>query len=79
MDSDDRTLVHEGGAAPPQGGTPTSAFVPVIAAAAAGAPSVPATPIAFALKVRLSNGVEFNVSTLVQMFGRLPCSGSTTN
>jgi transposase len=69
-----------------QGEVPAPAFVPVVAAAAA-APSIPPAPIAFALHVRLPNGVEFNLGQagidalgmLVQMFGRLPCSGSTTN
>jgi len=68
------------------GEVPAPAFVPVVASAAA-APSIPSAPIAFALHVRLPNGVEFNLGhagidelgTLVQMFGRLPCSGSTTN
>lgn len=86
VDSGDGVRVRDGVPVAPQGGTPTSAFVPVVAAAAA-APPVPATPIAFALNVRLPNGVEFNLgqagidelSTLVQMFRRLPCSGSTTN
>lgn len=67
-----------------QGEVPAPAFVPVVAAAAA-APPIPPAPIAFALHVRLPNGVEFNLGqagidelgTLVQMFGRLPCSGST--
>ncbi|MBN3793163.1 IS66 family insertion sequence hypothetical protein [Burkholderia sp. Bp8963] len=92
--SDGAVVVDSGGDAPVrdgvpvviQGETPATAFVPVVAAAAA-TPSVTATPIAFALKVRLPNGVEFNLgqagidelSTLVQMFGRLPCSGSTTS
>ncbi len=87
VDSGDGVRVRDGVPEAPQGGTPTSAFVPVVAAAVAAAPSVPATPIAFALNVRLPNGVEFNLgqagidelSTLVQMFGRLPCSGSTMN
>jgi transposase len=68
-----------------QGEVPAPAFVPVVAVAAAAPSSQPA-PIAFALHVRLPNGVEFDLgqagidelSTLVQMFGRLPCSGSTT-
>lgn len=86
VDSGDGVRVCAGVPVAPQGETSTPAFVPVVAAAAA-APSVPSNPIAFALNVRLPNGVEFNLgqagidelSTLVQMFGRLPCSGSTTN
>jgi transposase len=68
-----------------QAEAPAPAFVPVVATAAT-ATLAPAS-IAFALRVRLPNGVEFNLGqasidelgTLVQMFGRLPCSGSTTN
>ena len=86
VDSGDGVRVRDGVPVAPQGETSTPAFVPVVAAAAV-APSVPSNPIAFALNVRLPNGVEFNLgqagidelSTLVQMFGRLPCSGSTTN
>ncbi|KGC96506.1 transposase IS3/IS911 family protein [Burkholderia pseudomallei] len=41
--------------------------------------------MALSLHVRLSNGVEFDLgeasvnelATAIQMFGRLPCSGST--
>lgn len=67
-----------------------SAFVPVVsnAASPAGPPPEPSPPICamtFSLHVRLSNGVEFDpgkatideLSTVVQMLGRLPCSGST--
>jgi transposase len=66
----------------------TSAFVPVVST-----PSVPplplvltaTAPITLSLHVRLSNGVELDLSaasidelsTVVQMFGRMPCSGST--
>lgn len=86
VDSGDGVRVRDSVPVALQGERPTPAFVPVVAAAAA-APSVPPTSIAFALNVRLPNGVEFNLgqagidelSTLVQMFGRLPCSGSTTN
>ena len=65
-----------------------SAFVPVVST-----PSVPplplvltaTAPITLSLHVRLSNGVELalsaasiaELSTVVQMFGRMPCSGST--
>jgi transposase len=86
VDPGDGVQVHDGVPATVHSEVPAPAFVPVVAAAAA-APSVPPAPIAFALRVRLPNGVEFNLgqagidelSTLVQMFGRLPCSGSTTN
>ena len=72
-------------------GVLASSFVPLVAAAPN--PPVeghepqpePATPIAIALQVRLPNGVEFDLrqagleelTTVVQMLGRLPCSGST--
>ncbi len=43
--------------------------------------------MALSLHVRLSNGVEFDLgeasvdelATVIQMLGRLPCSGSTKN
>jgi transposase len=67
-----------------------SAFVPVVAAAPtpASVPCVPRAPASFmtvALHVRLTNGVEFDLgeanveelTAIVQMLGRLPCSGST--
>src|ERR1700682_999016 len=55
-----------------------SEFVPVVTAP-------PASAMMLSLHVRLSNGVEFDfgnasideLSTVVQMLGRLPCSGST--
>ncbi|WP_442857144.1 IS66-like element accessory protein TnpA [Burkholderia sp. TSV86] len=63
-----------------------SAFVPVMPAPPQ--PSPPRSPeslMAIALHVRLPNGVEFDLGkasldelvTIVQMLGRLPCSGST--
>jgi transposase len=67
-----------------------SAFVPVVAAAStpAAVPCVPrasASLMTVALHVRLTNGVEFDLgeanveelTAIVQMLGRLPCSGST--
>jgi len=62
-----------------------SEFVPVVTAP----PALPSAPqpssMMLSLHVRLSNGVEFDfgkasideLSTVVQMLGRLPCSGST--
>lgn len=64
------------------------AFVPVVSTPSA--PPLPlayaATPVTLSLRVRLSNGVELDLSaasidelgTVIQMFGRMPCSGSTT-
>lgn len=63
-----------------------SAFVPVMSAPQQ--PSPPRSPellMAIAVHVRLPNGVEFDLgkasldelATIVQMLGRLPCSGST--
>ncbi|APR34335.1 transposase [Paraburkholderia sp. SOS3] len=66
------------------------AFVPVVTTAPAP-PTVPCVPRAssqsmtVALHVRLTNGVEFDLgeanveelTAIVQMLGRLPCSGST--
>lgn len=63
-----------------------SAFIPVVAAAAVCEPApVPTRPMTIALHVRLPNGVQFDLgeaqlgelSTIIQMLGRLPCSGST--
>jgi len=63
------------------------AFVPVVATPApcadASAATLPAS-MSVALHVRLPNGVEFDLGeanleqlgTVVQMFGRMPCSGS---
>ena len=85
VDSGGAAQVSDGVPVATQAEAPAPAFVPVVATAAS-APLPPAS-IAFALRVRLPNGVEFNLgqasidelSTLVQMFGRLPCSGSTTS
>jgi transposase len=66
------------------------AFVP-IASISALPPALPPDPppleksMALSLHVRLSNGVEFDLgeggvdelATVIQMLGRLPCSGST--
>lgn len=62
------------------------AFVPVISAPVS--PSTPSNPVpsmTLALHVRLPNGVELNfgeagveeITTIVQVLGRLPCSGLT--
>jgi transposase len=66
-----------------------SAFVPVVSAPAV--PTMPWPPppsMALELRVRLANGVELELgqaiasidelATLVQILGRMPCSGSTT-
>lgn len=67
------------------------AFVPVVAAPSKPVAKLadealrPAVAIAVALHVRLPNGVEFDLgqagleelTTVVQILGRLPCSGST--
>ncbi|WP_104013522.1 transposase [Burkholderia anthinoferrum] len=70
------------------------AFVPVVTApspstVAAVSPVLPpdTSLMALSLHVRLSNGVEFDLgeasvdelATVIQMLGRLPCSGSTKN
>lgn len=64
-----------------------AAFVPVVAAPAVLATSPqPKAMAAAALHVRLPNGVEFDLgeahieqlATIIQMLGRMPCSGSTT-
>lgn len=63
-----------------------SAFVPVVSAPPPPLPPALAVPsMTLSLHVRLSNGVELDLSaasideltTVVQMFGRMPCSGST--
>ncbi|KVN06237.1 MULTISPECIES: transposase [unclassified Burkholderia] len=59
------------------------AFIPVVAAAAQ--PVTPEAKLSLSLNVRLPNGVELKlgeagleeITTLIQMLGRLPCSGST--
>jgi transposase len=69
--------------------SPPSAFVPVVPAppvplSVHPAP-LPPSSMTLALHVRLSNGVEFDLgdasidelATVVQMLGRMPCSGST--
>lgn len=67
----------------------SAAFVPIVAASPAPAAASSARPtspcVTLALHVRLPNGVQFDLaqanlealSSLVQMLGRLPCSGST--
>jgi transposase len=61
------------------------AFMPVVVAEATLPPSQPScASMVIALHVRLPNGVEFDLgdaridelATVVQMLGRLPCSGS---
>jgi len=70
--------------------SPPSPFVPVVSALPA-VPSISPAPwaskpsMAVGLHVRLPNGVEFDfgeanleeLTTIVQMLGRMPCSGST--
>ncbi|MGH1512307.1 hypothetical protein [Ralstonia solanacearum] len=64
----------------------TAAFVPVVTAPAPQTTSLQPKAMTIALHVRLANGVEFDLSeasieamaTIVQMLGRMPCSGSTT-
>ncbi|WP_179949210.1 MULTISPECIES: transposase [unclassified Burkholderia] len=66
------------------------AFVPVVSVttprmALSPKPLPPASSMALSLHVRLSNGVEFDLgeasidelTTVIHMLGRLPCSGST--
>lgn len=67
--------------------TTPSAFVPVVSVPSAPT-SKPPSSMMLTLHVRLSNGVELELggaiatigelTTLVQILGRLPCSGSTT-
>ncbi|WGS40333.1 transposase [Burkholderia sp. JSH-S8] len=64
-----------------------SAFVPVVPAPSLTSPTPPSASMTLALHVRLSNGVELELgkaiatvdelTTLVQILGRMPCSGST--
>ncbi|HEM7842290.1 TPA: IS66 family insertion sequence element accessory protein TnpB, partial [Burkholderia multivorans] len=64
------------------------AFVPVVSVPPAPTPTPPSPSMTLALHVRLSNGVELELgkaiatidelTTLVQIMGRMPCSGSTT-
>nr|WP_186032341.1 transposase [Burkholderia gladioli] len=70
---------------------PEPAFIPVVAASKTPVTmsvqneARPAMTMAIALHVRLPNGVEFDLgeasadelATVIQMLGRLPCSGST--
>ncbi|MFX1739925.1 transposase [Paraburkholderia sp. A1RI_3L] len=68
--------------------TTPSPFVPVVPVAPAPTPTSPMPSMTLALHVRLSNGVELELgqsiatidelTTLVQILGRMPCSGSTT-
>ncbi|WP_199545256.1 transposase [Paraburkholderia kururiensis] len=72
------------------GGTATpAAFVPVVSVPPAPTTSIPPSPsMALEVHVRLSNGVELELgkaiatidelATLIQILGRMPCSGSTT-
>jgi len=62
------------------------AFMPVVSAPLhSPPPRLPESLMAIALHVRLPNGVEFDLgeasldelTAIVQMLGRLPCSGST--
>ncbi|MGU7776402.1 transposase [Burkholderia sp. MR1-5-21] len=66
---------------------PPSAFVPVVSAPSLTSPTPPSASMTLALHVRLSNGVELELgkaiatvdelTTLVQILGRMPCSDST--
>jgi transposase len=68
--------------------TERPAFVPIVAAASATVSPSPPLSMTLALQVRLSNGVVLELgqavasieelTTLIQIMGRLPCSGSTT-
>ncbi|VVE59309.1 transposase [Pandoraea iniqua] len=68
--------------------SPQPAFVPVVAAPPSTVSTQSLPSMTLALQVRLSNGVELELgkaiatidelTTLVQILGRLPCSGSTT-
>ncbi|MEI7298715.1 IS66 family insertion sequence element accessory protein TnpB, partial [Paraburkholderia tropica] len=63
------------------------AFVPVVSIPTAPVPTPPHSTMALARHVRLANGVELEMgkaiatidelTTLVQILGRMPCSGST--
>jgi transposase len=64
-----------------------AAFVPVVSIQTAPVPTPPPSSMALALHVRLANGVELEMgkaiatidelTTLIQILGRMPCSGST--
>ncbi|TWC56954.1 MULTISPECIES: IS66-like element accessory protein TnpA [Burkholderia] len=68
------------------GAAPPPAFVPVVPVPPASKP--PSPSMTLTLHVHLSNGVELELgsaiatidelTTLVQILGRMPCSGSTT-
>ncbi|MDF3881270.1 transposase [Cupriavidus basilensis] len=70
---------------PPAVTPPHDAFIPVVAEVVTPPSQPSCPPMAIALHVRLPNGVEFDLckagidelTTVVQMLGRLPCSGST--
>lgn len=78
--------VQEGGADTIELSPSRDAFVPVVAEPTSPAGRPPCVGMAITLHVRLPNGVEFDLgqanldelATIVQMLGRLPCSGSTT-
>ena len=67
--------------------TTPSAFVPIVSVPLAPAPTSPSPSMTLSLHVRLSNGVELELgkaiatidelTTMVQILGRMPCSGST--
>jgi transposase len=69
-------------------GSSAAPFVPVVAATTTPLASPPSESMTLGLHVRLSNGVELELgkaiatieelTTLIQILGRLPCSGSTT-
>ncbi|PCE27063.1 transposase [Paraburkholderia acidicola] len=64
-----------------------STFVPVVSMPPVPVPTLASPSMTLALQVRLSNGVELELggaittidelTTMVQILGRLPCSGST--
>ncbi|WP_231957603.1 hypothetical protein [Paraburkholderia tropica] len=70
-------------------GSSAAPFVPVVAATTTPLASPPSESMTLALHVRLSNGVELELgkaiatidelTTLIQILGRMPCSGSTKN
>lgn len=64
-----------------------TAFVPVVASAPPALPAASPLSMTLALQVRLANGVELELggaiasidelTTMIQILGRMPCSGST--
>lgn len=72
---------------PPAVTPPHDAFIPVVAEVVTSPSQPSCAPLAIALHVRLPNGLEFKLgkagidelTTVVQMLGRLPCSGSTNS